>query len=123
MGKFIIRVFVNAVAILLAAALVPGVEIGSAFIAVVAGLVLGFINAIVRPVLLILTLPLTLLTLGLFIFALNAICFGLAAALVPGFHVEGCFPALLGAFLVSLASWTVNGLFDRRPVVTIRHLQ
>ena len=122
MAGLVIRVLVNAAAILLAAVIVPGIQIGSAFTAVVGGVVLGLVNAIVRPLLLILTLPLTLLTLGLFIFVLNAMCFGLAAALVPGFRVDGCFPALLGAFLVSVASWAVNGfVLDRGRVVTMTH--
>jgi putative membrane protein len=79
--------------------------------ALVAGIILGFVNAIVRPVLFFLTLPLTLITLGLFIFVLNAVCFGLTAWLVPGFSVDGFWWALLGALLVSIVSWILNGLF------------
>ena len=78
--------------------------------ALLAGVILGFVNAIVRPVLFFLTLPLTLLTLGLFIFVLNAICFALTAWLVPGFSVDGFFSALVGALLVSVVSWILNGL-------------
>jgi len=71
---------------------------------------LGFVNAIVRPVLFFLTLPLTLLTLGLFIFVLNAICLALTALLVPGFSIDGFFSAVFGALLVSVVSWILNGL-------------
>ena len=76
----------------------------------VAGVILGFVNAIVRPVLFFLTLPLTLITLGLFIFVLNAICFALTAWLVPGFSVDGFWWAIFGALLVSIVSWILNGI-------------
>ena len=76
----------------------------------IAGRGLGFVNAIVRPGLFLLTLPLTLVTLGLFIFVLNALCLGLTAALVPGFDIDGFWWALLGALLVSVVSWILNGL-------------
>ena len=108
---FVIRVLVNAAAIWLATRIVPGIAAESGGQILLAGLVLGLINALVRPVLLVLTLPLTLVTLGLFIFILNAICFALTAWLVPGFSVDGFWWALLGALLVSIVSWILNGLF------------
>jgi putative membrane protein len=108
--RFLARLVLNGLAIIIAAWLVPGIEITSPMSALVAGVILGFVNAIVRPVLFFLTLPLTLLTLGLFIFVLNAICFGLTAWLVPGFSVDGFLPAILGALLVSVVSWILNGL-------------
>ncbi len=108
--RFLARLVLNGLAIIVAAWLVPGIQITSPLSALVAGVILGFVNAIVRPVLFFLTLPLTLLTLGLFIFVLNAICFGLTAWLVPGFSVDGFLPALLGALLVSVVSWILNGL-------------
>jgi putative membrane protein len=94
--RFLVRLILNGLAIIIAAWLLPGI--------------LGFVNAIVRPVLFFLTLPLTLLTLGLFIFVLNAICFGLTAWLVPGFSIDGFFSALFGALLVTVVSWILNGL-------------
>ena len=100
----------NGLAIIIAAWLLPGIHISSSLSALLAGVILGFVNAIVRPVLFFLTLPLTLLTLGLFIFVLNAICFALTAWLVPGFSVDGFFSALVGALLVSVVSWILNGL-------------
>ena len=100
----------NGLAIIIAAWLLPGIHITSPMSALLAGVILGFVNAIVRPVLFFLTLPLTLLTLGLFIFVLNAICFGLTALLVPGFSIDGFFSALFGALLVSVVSWILNGL-------------
>ena len=81
-------------------------------------------NAIVRPILFILTLPFTLLTLGLFIFVLNAICLGLTAAVLPGFSIAGYGSALLGAVIVTIVSWILNGLFvdknERRVYVHVR---
>ena len=90
---FLLRVFVNALAIMLAAAVVPGIRADSVPAALAAGLVLGLINAVVRPLLLLLTLPITLLTLCLFLFVLNGLCFWLAAAIVGGFHVSGFLAA------------------------------
>jgi putative membrane protein len=108
--RFLVRLVLNGLAIIIAAWLLPGIHITSTLSALVAGVILGFVNAIVRPVLFFLTLPLTLLTLGLFIFVLNAICFALTAWLVPGFDVDGFFSAVFGALLVSIVSWILNGL-------------
>ena len=108
--RFLVRLVLNGLAIIIAAWLLPGIHITSTLSALLAGVILGFVNAIVRPVLFFLTLPLTLLTLGLFIFVLNAICFALTAWLVPGFSVDGFFSALVGALLVSVVSWILNGL-------------
>jgi putative membrane protein len=108
--RFLARLLLNGVAIIVAAWLLPGLHISGPVPALIAGVILGFVNAIVRPVLFFLTLPLTLVTLGLFIFVLNAICFGLTAWLVRGFSVDGFWWALLGALLVSIVSWVLNGL-------------
>jgi len=108
--RFLARLVLNGLAIIIAAWLLPGIHITSPLSALLAGVILGFVNAIVRPVLFFLTLPLTLLTLGLFIFVLNAICFGLTALLVPGFSIDGFFSAVIGALLVSVVSWILNGL-------------
>jgi putative membrane protein len=102
---FLIRVLVNGAAILLAASVVPGVAVRSVTSALIAGFVLALINAIVRPILVFLTLPITLLTLGLFIFVLNAFCFWLASVFVPGLTVVGFWAAFLGALIVSVVSW------------------
>ncbi|HUF46170.1 MAG TPA: phage holin family protein [Vicinamibacterales bacterium] len=108
--RFLARLILNALAILVAAWLVPGLELSSNGAALAAGIILGFVNAIVRPVLLLLTLPFTLLTLGLFIFVVNAVCLALTAALIRGFEIDGWWSALLGAFVVSVVSWILNGL-------------
>lgn len=113
--RFLLRVLLNAVAVLLAARIVPGIHVTGASAALVAGLVLGVINAVIRPVLIILTLPFTILTLGLFIFIVNAICLALVAWLVPGFAVHGFIAALFGSIFISLASWILSALLiDKR---------
>jgi putative membrane protein len=108
--RFLARLLLNGIAIIVAAWLLPGLDISGPGAALAAGVLLGFVNALVRPVLFILTLPLTLITLGLFIFVLNAICLGIAAALVPGFTIDGVFAAIVGALVVSIVSWILNGL-------------
>jgi len=100
---------VNAAALLLVAYLYPGVTVESLFAALVAALVLGLVNAVIRPILILLTLPATLLTLGLFIFVINALLFWFVAEIVQGFRVTGFGAALLGSILYSvitlISSW------------------
>ena len=103
-----------------AASIVPGIAVDGIVPALAAAVLLGLINAFVRPVLLILTLPITLLTLGLFLFVLNGFCFWLVAWLVKGFHVAGFGSALLGSLVVSVVSWIVTALVsDSGKVVVI----
>ena len=109
--RFLVRLVLNGVAIVVAAYFLPGLHVSGPFAALIAGAILGFVNAIVRPVLFFLTLPLTLLTLGLFIFVLNALCLELTAWLVPGFTIGGFRWALIGALVVSVVSWILNALF------------
>ena len=107
---FVARVIVNAVMIYLAARVVPGITLddGPVWPALLAGLVLALVNAVVRPVLLLLTLPLTVLTLGLFLFVLNAFCLWLTSVIVPGFVVQDFRAAFLGALLISVVSWALT---------------
>ena len=107
---FLLRVLVNILALVLAASVVPGIRLDGVLPAVAAGLLLGLVNALVRPVLLILTLPITLVTLGLFLFVLNGFCLWLVASVVRGFHVAGFWSAVLGALCVSVVSWIVTAL-------------
>jgi len=117
---FLVRVLVNTVAIYLVAAIVPGISVSGLLTALGAGLVLGLINAIVRPVLILLTLPVTLVTLGLFLVVLNAFCLWLTAQLVRGFEVHGVWPALFGTLLISVVSWLLNAFVsDRGRIVVI----
>ena len=113
MVGFLIHTLVLAVAIWVAAQVVPCVTVLSWSALAVAALVLGVVNAIVRPILLLLTLPITVLTLGLFYLVVNGAAFGLAAALVPGFQIASWTAAILGALLTSIVSWFV-GIFVRR---------
>ena len=109
---FLLRVLVNAAALWVAAALIPGIALRGAGPTLLAALVLGLINAIVRPVLIFLTLPITLLTLGLFIFVLNAFCLWLTSRLVPGIEVHGFWAAFLGALVVSAVSWILTAFLS-----------
>lgn len=107
---FLLRVLLNGMAIFAAAWLVPGVHLSGPVPALIAGAILGLVNALVRPILVILTLPFTLITLGLFLFVVNAICFALTAALVPGFEISGFFAAFVGALIVTIVSWILNAM-------------
>jgi putative membrane protein len=110
MLRFLIHWITVTIALSAAAWLLPGVVVDSTEALLIAALVLGFINSIVRPILVILTLPITVLTLGLFYLVVNGVAFFLAASLVPGFAVASFGWSVLGALVVSLVSWFV-GLF------------
>jgi putative membrane protein len=116
---FLIRLLANALAILAAAYIVPGIEVAGGLSLLAAALVLGLVNAVVRPILLFLTLPFTLVTLGLFIFLLNAFCLWLTSWLVKGFEVHGFWTAVLGALIVSVVSWFVTVLLSDRGKVAV----
>jgi putative membrane protein len=108
--RVLARILLNGLAIIVAAWFVPGVSLAGPGTALLAGAVLGLINVLVRPLLIVLTLPLTLVTLGLFLFVVNALCLGATAALMPGFGIAGFWAALFGALIVSTVSWILNGL-------------
>lgn len=113
---FLLRLLVSAGAVLLAQAVVPRVipgeyvQVSGPVDALIFALVLGILNALVRPVLLLLTCPITLLTLGLFIFVVNAAVFGLAAWVVGGVEVSGFLAALIGSLIVTVCSALANHL-------------
>lgn len=108
--RVVIRWFINALALLGVAYLYSGVQVEGIFAALFAAVVLGLVNAIIRPVLILLTLPVTLLTMGLFIFVINALMFWLVAELVRGFTVTGFTAALIGSFMYSVITLLVNWL-------------
>jgi putative membrane protein len=110
---FLIHWLVVALALWATAYIVPGITFTSWVALALAALVLGLVNAIVRPVLVILTLPITVLTLGLFYLVVNGVAFGLAAYLVPGFRVATVTAAILGALATSVISWFF-GIFLKR---------
>lgn len=104
MGNLIVHWLLSALSLIIVAHLIPGFEVNGIAAALIASIVIGLVNATVGFVLKILTLPLTLLTFGLFLFVINALMLELAAALVPGFAVRGFFSAFFGAILLSLVS-------------------
>jgi putative membrane protein len=100
----------NAVSLMIVAAVVPGIEIAGFGTALIAAVVIGFVNATLGLLLKIVTFPLTLITLGAFLFVINALMLKLAAALLPGFRVKGFLPAILGAILLSLVHMLLRWL-------------
>jgi len=118
--KIILRWLLLAAALLLVAHLYSGVVVLSFASALIAAFVLGLFNTLVRPLLVLLTLPVTLLTLGLFLFVINALMFWAAASVLDGFHVTGFSAALIGSLLYSLCGMVIDiaveRLFNRREV-------
>jgi putative membrane protein len=108
--RLLLAWLINAVALLGVSYLMPSIHVSSFGAALVAALLLGLVNAVVRPLLLLLTLPITLLTLGLFIFVLNGIMFWLAASIFDGFRVDSIWAGILGAVVYSMISWLLSAL-------------
>ncbi|GAA0779738.1 phage holin family protein [Castellaniella ginsengisoli] len=100
----------NAVALLVVAYILPGITVASFGSALIAALVLGLLNAVVKPLLILLTLPLTIVTLGLFLLVLNALVFWFAGSILKGFQVDGFWWAVIGAIVYSLVSTALAGL-------------
>jgi len=115
------RLVITALGLWIAATIVPGVTIAGVGSLIVAALLLGLVNAVIRPVILILTLPLTLLTLGLFIFVVNGISLALVAWVMPGFTLSGLGAAVLGAIVVGLTSWVASAFVGSTG--RIEHIQ
>ena len=111
--KIVVRWLLLAAALLLVANLYPGVQVASFSSALVAALVLGLLNALLRPILVLLTLPVTVLTLGLFLFVINALMFYFAASLLSGFNVTGFIAALIGSLLYSLCGLVIDAAMER----------
>ena len=106
--KILARIIITAFALLLVARFVPGITVDGLYPALIAALILGILNVIVRPILVILTFPITIVTLGLFIFVINAFLFLFVASFVDGFAVSGFWTALFGSIVVSVISSIVN---------------
>jgi putative membrane protein len=104
---------INTVALIAVAYLMPSIQVSSFGAALVAALVLGLVNAVVRPVLVLLTLPVTVLTLGLFIFVLNGLLFWMVGTWLEGFDVGGFWSGVIGALLFSIVSWLLSALVQR----------
>ena len=131
MKGFVFRLIITALGLWAAATIVPGVQITGVGNLVVAALLLGVVNAVIRPILLVLTLPLTVVTLGLFIFVVNGLSLALVAWLMPGFTLSGFGAAILGSIVVGVTGWFGSmfvgsaGRFERikRVEVTGRRLE
>jgi len=111
--KLIVRWMLLAAALLLVANVYPGVTVASFGAALIAALVLGLLNTLVRPILVLLTFPITLLTLGLFLFVINALMFWGAAQILDGFKVAGFAAALIGSLLYSLCAMVIDVAMER----------
>jgi len=112
MPGFFLRTLITAIGLWLADAIIPGINIATPGTLIIAALLMGFVNALVRPIAVLLTFPITILTLGLFLLVINAAMFGLVAAFLDGFSVSGFFAALFGWLIVSItstvASWYIG---------------
>ena len=108
--KLLLVWLINAVALVAVAYLLPGIEVSNFVTALIAALVLGLVNAVIRPILILLTLPVTLLTLGLFIFVINGLMFWLVGSFIEGFVVSGLWWGIAGAVVYSIISWALSAL-------------
>ena len=112
MGRLLLAWLINALALLALPYIVPSVQVSGFGTALVAALLLGLVNAVIRPLLVLLTLPATVLTLGLFIFVINGLLVWMVASFVEGFHVAGFWSAVLGAIVYALISWAASVLLQ-----------
>ncbi len=123
MNGFLVRMLITAIALWLAALVVPGMHLAGFGTVLGAALVLGIVNAFVRPIVILLTLPLTILTLGLFLLVVNAMMLGLVSAMFSGFSISGFWSAIFGAIFVSFFSWLGSafiGSNGRYEVMVVR---
>lgn len=123
MKGLFIRWLMLTVAILAAAYVLDGIEIDGFFSAFFAAAILGILNALLRPILLLITLPLNILTLGLFTFVINALMLMMASGVIAGFHVQGFWWAVVGSLIISAVSWLLTSLVNdqgRMEVITLR---
>ena len=111
---FLVRLLVSALGLWWASELVPGIDVHGGWTLLGAALLLGIVNAIVRPLLVILTLPATLLTLGLFLLVINATMLGLVAWMFDGFTISGFWAAFFGALVVSVTGWLASSFIGPR---------
>jgi len=114
LGGLILRFLFGVAGLWVAAQVVPGISYRNTGSLLAAAAILGVINAVIRPILVILTLPLTIITFGLFLLVINAFTLKLATVFLHGFHVPGFWPAFLGALIVSVASWIGQSLIEKR---------
>ncbi len=111
--QLLLRWLINSVAIMLIALYLPGIDISNFYAALIAALVLGILNALIRPLLILLTLPINILTLGIFTLFINAFLFWFASTIVKGFDVVGFWPSFWGALIMWLVAWGTNWLLKK----------
>jgi putative membrane protein len=111
MKSFFIRWLITALSVLVAAKLFSGITYESWVSLLIAALILGFLNAVIRPILLLLSLPFILVTMGLFILVVNAVVLKLTSGLTPGFQVTGFWTTIFGALIISFVSWALSAVF------------
>lgn len=112
MKKILLRWFVSALSIFLTAKLVGYINVSGFTVTLIAAFILGVVNAVIKPVIMILTLPINFITLGLFTFVINGFVLYLTAGLVPGFAISGLFGAIVGSIVLSLFNMLLNNIFD-----------
>ena len=108
--RLLLTWLINALALLALKYIMPSITVDSFVTALIVAIVLGFINTLIRPIFVILTLPVTILTLGLFIFVINGLLFWAVGSFVPGFHVDGFWSGVFGAIIYSIISWALSAL-------------
>ncbi len=107
---WLVRLFVNGLALIIVDYLLPGVAVEGFAVAVIAVFILGLVNTIIRPILVFFTLPVTLFTFGLFLLVINGLTYWLTSVMIPGFEVAGFGSAVLAAIIQSILSWSLNGM-------------
>lgn len=124
MKGLFVRWLMLTVAIMAAAYLLPGIEItGGIFSAFLAAAILGILNALLRPLLLLLTLPLNILTLGLFTFVINALMLMMASGVISGFHIAGFWSAIFGSLIIGVVSWLLTSMINDQGKMEVITLQ
>jgi len=123
MKGLFIRWLILTLSILAAAYMFEGIEVSSFFSALFAAAVLGILNAFFRPILLLLTLPINLLTLGLFTFVVNALMLMLTSGIISGFHVQGFWPAVFGSLVISVVSWLLTSVVNDEGRIEVIELR
>ena len=114
MNGLLVRWLLLTISIIVTSYLVDGIHVTSFFSAFFAAAVLGILNALFRPILIVITLPINILTLGLFTFVINALLLKMASGVVPGFYVQGFWSAVFGSLIISLVSWMLNSFVNER---------
>ena len=121
MRGFIIRLLITALGLWVASLLIHKMAFSSPWTLIAAALLLGLVNAVIRPLILLLTLPITIVTLGFFLLVVNAAMLGLVAAILPGFSLGGFFPAFFGSIIVGVTSWLASWFVGPRGRIEIMH--